>query len=116
MSESSIYAKHILYITVLLSLVIQVLTGIVDVYALTWNYKGDMRMIKGLIGVETFVQFIEIVFYLWLYLQFDSAVRITEKRYYDWVITTPSMLFILIVYLDFLFQNLAVVLIFSYWL
>ena len=102
MSESSIYAKHILYITVQLSLIVQILTGMVDVYALTWNYKGDMRMIKGLIGVETFVQFIEIVFYLWLYLQFDSAVRITEKRYYDWVITTPSMLFILIVYLEFL--------------
>lgn len=94
--------KNILYLTVQISLIVQVLTGLVDIYALTWNYKGDMRMIKGLIGIETFVQLIEIVFYFWLYMQFDSAVRITEKRYYDWVITTPSMLFILIVYLDFL--------------
>ena len=100
--------KNILYLTVQISLIVQVLTGLVDIYALTWDYKGDMRMIKGLIGIETFVQFIEIVFYFWLYMQFDSAVRITEKRYYDWVITTPSMLFILIVYLDFLRYDNAV--------
>ena len=52
MSESSIYAKHILYITVQISLIVQILTGMVDVYALTWNYKGDMRMIKGLINSD----------------------------------------------------------------
>lgn len=108
MTETSVYAKHILYLTVQLSLIVQILTGLIDIYALTWDYKGDMRMIKGLIGIETFVQFIEIVFYMWLYLQFDTAVRITEKRYYDWVITTPSMLFILIVYLDFLRYDNAV--------
>ena len=97
--------RTLLYLTIKISLVVQILTGFIDVYALTFNYKGDLLLIKGLIVIELIVQFIEIIFYSWFYNGFNEIKNATPKRYYDWVITTPSMLFILIVYLDYLRNN-----------
>lgn len=97
--------KSLLYLTIKVSLIIQILTGILDAYALTLNYKGDLLLIKGLIVIELIVQFIEIIFYYWFYTGFNDIKNATPKRYYDWIITTPSMLFILIVYLDYLKNN-----------
>tara|TARA_Y100000992_G_scaffold302469_1_gene276789 strand:- start:9944 stop:10654 length:711 start_codon:yes stop_codon:yes gene_type:complete len=97
--------RTLLYLTIKISLVVQILTGFIDVYALTFNYRGDLLLIKGLIVIELIVQFIEIIFYSWFYNGFNEIKNATPKRYYDWVITTPSMLFILIVYLDYLRNN-----------
>ncbi len=94
--------KDIFFLTVKISLIAQIITAIIDIYALTLNYKGDLLLLKGLISLELFVQFIEMVFYFWLYFMFNKVEKVTTKRYYDWVLTTPSMLFILIVYLDYL--------------
>jgi bacteriorhodopsin len=52
--------------------------------------------------LEVFVHFIEGLFYIyWLY-NFKSILNITPKRYFDWIITTPTMLINLIFYLIFL--------------
>ena len=52
--------------------------------------------------LEIFVQFIEGSFYIyWLY-NFKNILNITPKRYFDWMITTPTMLINLIFYLIFL--------------
>jgi bacteriorhodopsin len=42
------------------------------------------------------------MFYFWLAYNFTKAINITPKRYIDWVITTPTMLITLIVYLIYL--------------
>ena len=94
--------KDIFFLTVKISLIAQIITAIIDIYALTLDYKGDLLLLKGLISLELGVQFIEMIFYFWLYLMFNKVEKVTTKRYYDWVLTTPSMLFILIVYLDYL--------------
>ena len=88
--------------TVDMSLIAQLVTGFIDLYAMTFNYNGDKLLLKGLIGIEVFVQFIELIFYLWLAMSITTEKNITPKRYYDWVVTTPSMLFIFIVYLEYL--------------
>jgi len=88
--------------TVDISLIAQLVTGFIDLYAMTFNYSGDKLLLKGLIGIEVFVQFIELIFYVWLAMSITTEKNITPKRYYDWVITTPSMLFIFIVYLEYL--------------
>ena len=88
--------------TVNISLIAQVVTGLIDSYALTFSYSGDKQLLKGLIGIEVFVQFVELVFYVWLAYSISTEKNITPKRYYDWVLTTPSMLFIFIVYLEYL--------------
>ena len=52
--------------------------------------------------LEVFVQFIEASFYIyWLY-NFKYIINVTPRRYFDWVITTPTMLINLIFYLIFL--------------
>jgi hypothetical protein len=94
--------NKVLKSTVDISLVAQLITGIIDLYAMTFNYNGDKLLLKGLIGIEVFVQFIELIFYVWLAMSINTEKNITPKRYYDWMITTPSMLFIFIVYLEYL--------------
>jgi bacteriorhodopsin len=46
------------------------------------------------------VQIIEFVFYIWLTRNIDKIKNITKYRYYDWFITTPTMLLTLMVYLE----------------
>ena len=94
--------NDLLYKSTYITYVSQILTTLLDVYALSKNYTGDNKVIQGLIQIEFGVQFIEMVFYSWLIFNFANASKITEKRYYDWVITTPSMLFVFITYLDFI--------------
>lgn len=94
--------NSILYYSVFISLLVQFSTLLLDIYAVNLEYKPQDVILQGLIGIEIFVQFIEVIFYLWLYNNFNTATDITSKRYYDWVLTTPAMLFVLIVYLDYM--------------
>jgi bacteriorhodopsin len=52
--------------------------------------------------VELIVQFIEGAFYIYWFYNFNNILNITPKRYFDWAITTPTMLVNLIFYLIFL--------------
>ena len=96
--------KNILLTTVYISLFIQIFTGGLDIYALTLRYSTETLILKSLIWMETIVQLIEGIFYVWLVKQFHfiDIENITSKRYVDWFITTPTMLFALCIYLDYL--------------
>jgi hypothetical protein len=83
----------VIYNTGVYSLLIQVLTGLVDLYVLTLDFEGEILFVKNLLWIEFFVQIIELSFYVWLVFSFSKIANITQYRYYDWVITTPSMLF-----------------------
>ena len=48
------------------------------------------------------MQIIECIFYVWLALNITSVANITTHRYYDWFLTTPTMLISLCVYLVYL--------------
>ena len=52
--------------------------------------------------VELVVQFFEGMFYFWLAYNFTKVLNVTPKRYIDWVITTPTMLITLMMYLIYL--------------
>jgi bacteriorhodopsin len=99
--------KQILLTTVYISLFIQILTGGLDIYALTLSYSPETLILKSLLWLETIVQVIEATFYVWLVNQFRNidVENITSKRYFDWFITTPTMLFALCIYLDYLIKN-----------
>ena len=60
--------KKLLYLTVQISLIAQIVTGVVDAYALTLKYAGDFLLIKGLLAIELFVQIIEFIFYVGYFL------------------------------------------------
>jgi bacteriorhodopsin len=86
------------------SFVVQVITGAIDIYVLTKPIYGPMRFVKQLLWIETTVQLIEASFYIWLISKVKRE-RISEVRYYDWVITTPSMLFTYMMYLTHLHKK-----------
>jgi hypothetical protein len=83
----------IIYDTGVFSLFVQIITGIFDMYVLSMKFNTSVSLIKNLLWIELFVQFIEGTFYLWLVINFSKIGNVTKYRYYDWIITTPSMLF-----------------------
>ena len=92
----------LLTITVYLSLLIQVFTGIFDYYVISLNIPSKLIVLKQVLIMELIVQLIEGIFYTWLALNIASVTNITPHRYYDWYLTTPTMLVSLCVYLVYL--------------
>lgn len=95
-------AKKIFYITLVISIIVQVVTGIIDVAALFVKVPNVYYLIRQLLFVELTVQFFEGSFYVWLAYNVTKVFNVTPKRYVDWCITTPSMLITLMMYLIFL--------------
>jgi len=89
----------IIYNTGVLSLCIQVMTGIFDMYVLSMKFSPSMSFIKSLLWIELWVQIVEGAFYIWLVASFSKIGNVTKYRYYDWIITTPTMLFTYCMYL-----------------
>ena len=85
-------------ITAKTSLFIQVLTALIDLFVLKYDLKKEDNILRQLLILELIVQFIEGGFYVWLVTGFDKISNITHYRYYDWVITTPTMLLTLMIY------------------
>lgn len=92
----------LLKITVYLSLLVQVFTGIFDFYVIQLNMPSKLILLKQLLIMELIVQIVEGIFYIWLALNIATVANITPHRYYDWYLTTPTMLVTLCVYLIYL--------------
>ena len=98
--------KSLLVLTVYISLFVQLATGLLDVVALQFKVIPRAIILRQALILELIVQIVEFVFYLWLVFAIQSAsTNVTPKRYYDWFLTTPTMLFTLMVYLEFLKRN-----------
>ena len=97
--------KNIFYITLVISIIIQIITGIIEVGAFFVKVPTIYSLIKQLLMVELVVQFFEGMFYFWLAYNFTKVSNVTPKRYIDWVITTPSMLITLMIYLIYLSER-----------
>jgi bacteriorhodopsin len=85
------------------SLFIQILTLIFNLWALMvpldmWDFA-----LKQILGLESFVQIIELVFYTWYRGELlEKSYDVTRFRYYDWFLTTPLMLFSTAAYYGYL--------------
>jgi hypothetical protein len=93
-------SKSTFYNTLVLSVIVQVITGIIELGTLFVPVK--IPLIKQLLVLEVTVQAIESLFYIWLFINFNQVTNVTPKRYIDWAITTPTMLIELILYLIYL--------------
>ena len=94
--------KNIFYNSLIVSIVIQAITGLIDFIALLVKVPVEYNIIKQLLLMEFIVQVIEGTFYIWLFYNFNNVVNATPSRYFDWAITTPTMLVQLIFYLIYL--------------
>ena len=92
----------LLNVTVYISLLVQILTGIFDYYVVNLNIPNNIIVLKQVLIMELVVQLIEGIFYVWLAYNILTVTNITPHRYYDWYLTTPTMLVSLSIYLIYL--------------
>lgn len=81
--------------TVYASLAAQILITLTGVIALMAKLRPQDQILYSILGLETAVQFVEALFYVWFAFFFTKNLTrtdITRYRYYDWVFTTPTML------------------------
>ena len=95
-------ANKKVYNSLLLSVIVQVITGIIDTIGLFVDVPYKFSFLKKLLKAEFTVQIIEGSFYVYWLNDFKNIANITPKRYIDWMFTTPTMLITLIFYLIFL--------------
>ena len=98
-------SKTLFYQTLIVSVIVQILTGAFEVFSLFVKVPSQFALIRQLLILEVVVQVIEGSFYLWLVLNFASVADVTPKRYLDWSITTPTMLITLIFYLIYSYHR-----------
>ena len=83
-----------------LSLIIQFLVSIVDLWGISIDIPNDKIIFKDLLKLELGVQVVEFAFYLWMVLHITTVKNITPYRYMDWFITTPTMLLTLMIFVS----------------
>jgi bacteriorhodopsin len=93
---------ELLTLSVYFSLFVQIITGIFDYYVIRLNIPDNILILRDLLIMELIVQIIEGTFYFWLAFNIVSVSNITPNRYFDWYLTTPTMLVTLCVYLVYL--------------
>jgi bacteriorhodopsin len=95
-------SKYLFYVTLVISIIVQIITGIIEVGVFFIKVPTMYSLIRQLLILELIVQFFEGTFYFWLAYNFAKISNVTPKRYIDWFITTPTMLITLILYLIYL--------------
>jgi bacteriorhodopsin len=86
--------------TAYLSLLVQFITGLIDVWGLTIPVDQSNKIFKQLLLLELIVQIIEFIFYVWFVANLNKLSNATVYRYFDWFISTPLMLITFMAYLD----------------
>ena len=100
--EKNVFKKTYLFLSLKISVIVQIITAIIQVFSLFIKVPPSYFILKQLLVLENIVQVIQGSFYAWLFFNIQSVTNITSKRYIDWVITTPIMLISLICYMIFL--------------
>lgn len=93
--------KNVVLFTTYASIIVQLLTGVFDIHALTLQMPPEHRILTPILNIEFFVQIIELGFYFWFVATAVQLKSMAAVRYFDWVITTPTMLFTTIVFMKY---------------
>ena len=95
--------KDLLLLTVKISLLIQILTGLVSAGGIFIKLDKKDLVLKDVLIIETVVQLIEGLFYIYIAYAMTNIKEdtIASRRYFDWVITTPIMLLSTIMFMEY---------------
>lgn len=94
-------SKVLVYQTMYASIIIQILTSVISLHGFFIKLDPSDHILKGILGIETLVQFIETFTYFWIIMTIHKIDNMTPRRYFDWAITTPIMLISTIIYMDY---------------
>uniref|UniRef100_A0A6C0DZR2 Uncharacterized protein n=1 Tax=viral metagenome TaxID=1070528 RepID=A0A6C0DZR2_9ZZZZ len=83
-----------------LSILIQIITGLIGIQGIFLNLEDKHIILKQILTLEMIVQFVELFFYVFFLrtLSTTGLQKMTITRYFDWIITTPTMLLTTIVF------------------
>ena len=85
-----------------ISLIVQIIIACIGLYGISLSIPSDMYILKELLVMETVVQIIELIYYVWLIQNFTSIhYDVTFTRYFDWVFSTPIMLISTVLYMKY---------------
>lgn len=87
--------------TIHISLFVQVITTVLSLDGFTLKLSENDQILKEILGIETIVQLVEGVFYVWIISSLNDLNKMTPRRYIDWFITTPTMLFSTIIFFKY---------------
>lgn len=88
----------IIKVVIYASLFVQILTTVISWKGMYIKLdKGD-KVLNDILYIENIVQIIESLFYVWIISGINRLSSVTKRRYIDWMITTPMMLFTSIVF------------------
>jgi len=91
---------QLVYTSTNLSIIAQIITGIVGIDGLFRKLPDIHRILTSILGLETLVQVIELLFYIFI-IRSSPLQNMASIRYFDWVITTPTMLITTITYFTY---------------
>jgi len=80
-----------------ISLAVQLITGIFGFYGLAIPLAAKDIILRQVLTLEMVVQVIEFIFYVG-FLKIFNLTDLTRMRYYDWFMSTPTMLFTISLY------------------
>ena len=92
--------NSIVYQSTYLSMLVQILTALLAVPAFLLQIHAEDEILKNVLLLETIVQIIEFSFYVWFIIRFNLQ-EMAATRYFDWFITTPTMLFTTIIFMKY---------------
>lgn len=95
--------KHLLEKSASYSLYIQLITGIIGIFGLFIKLAPKDKILNNILLIENIVQFIEFIFYFYLvkFIKTLNTNVIASQRYFDWVLTTPIMLYSTILFMEY---------------
>ena len=79
--------------TIKYSLWVQIITTIISLDGFRHPITAENTILKEILFIETFVQVVEGFFYSYIISGLNDIKIMTPRRYFDWFITTPIMLF-----------------------
>ena len=87
--------------TIYISLFVQIITSLLSLDGFRIQVDPNDKILQDILWIETMVQVIEGFFYTWVIYAIHDLDKVTPRRYIDWVITTPIMLFTTIVFFKY---------------
>ena len=98
--------KQLLKSSIDTSLFIQIATFLVNIVGLLKGVAPQHALLKEVLGLETIVQVIQLAFYSWYKnIVVEGTIDVAKYRYYDWIITTPLMLFTTLCFYVYLLER-----------
>ena len=87
--------------TIKISLWVQIITTLISLDGFRYDVDPKDAILKEILFIETFVQVIEGYFYSNIINVVEKLEYMTPRRYFDWMITTPIMLFSTIIFFKY---------------